>query len=80
MKLLKHVQEIDNIIEKRIEQENNDLLLSNGIMPSGGVGFNSSNQVPWSQNTPWALNHDFDLDGIPDALDNYNGPGAFDND
>ena len=40
---------------------------------SGGVGL-----VSWQQNTAWALNHDFDGDGIVDALDNYLGPGAFD--
>jgi len=80
LKLLQHIQGIDEIIEKRIEEENNDLLLSEGMIPTGGLGFNGNNHVPWSQNAPWDLNYDFDNDGIPDALDNFNGPGGFDDD
>ena len=49
-----------------------------GHILGGGVSF-AGQQVPWamSQQFPQiSLHQDFDHDGIPDALDNYNGPGA----
>lgn len=33
-------------------------------------------QVPWNQDSPFALRNDFDNDGICDALDDHFGPGA----
>lgn len=40
----------------------------------GGVGFAAG--VPWSKAGTWALQHDTDGDGVPDAFDDYFGPGA----
>ena len=49
-----------------------------GHILEGGASF-AGQQVPWAsfQQFPQiSLNNDFDHDGIPDALDNYFGPGA----
>ena len=43
---------------------------------SGGAFGTALSSVTWSRNSPWAMNQDFDGDGIPDALDGYYGQGA----
>jgi len=80
MDLLKQIHEIDAAIQKQTESENAEMMLAEGIMPSGGMGLSGDgSEVPWSQTSlPWALDHDFDHDGIPDALDDHFGSGAFD--
>jgi len=43
---------------------------------SAGAFGTALNSVPWSRNFPFANTNDTDMDGIPDSLDGYFGPGA----
>ena len=60
------------------EQKNEEVVLSEVQMniPEGAEGFGSHFTVPWDTNGPWAMEKDFDQDGIPDALDHKLGQGA----
>ena len=42
----------------------------------GGAGFGAALPVPWQRGGMMAAQQDFDHDGIPDAFDDYFGPGA----
>ena len=76
MDLLEHLRAIDEMIDTRKKQVEQDFLLETGSDLGQGLGFAAATGVPWSQNSPWATQRDFDNDGIVDALDNYPGPGA----
>ena len=76
MNLLQHILTIDQLIERRRQQEDQDVLLAAGGTICEGLGFAGATGVPWSKTAPWATKQDFDHDGIVDALDDYFGPGA----
>lgn len=71
MDIFEQIKCIDRIKETRANSEYLNILSASGE----GMGF--SGMIPWDRNSPQALNNDFDLDGIPDALDNYFGQGAW---
>lgn len=77
MNIFEQLEKIDEYIEKRKLQEAEDILLASGMGSGTGMGFSSGGGVPWTHRTPPTLDFDFDADGIPDALDDYWGPGAF---
>jgi len=76
--LLYLLSKIDSYISNNPNQNPRDVLLHAAVNPiiEFELGFYSQKILPYSQNTPWSLSHDSDQDGIPDALDNYFGPGA----
>ena len=82
MNIFEQLEKIDEYIEKRRYQEAEDILLASGMGSEMGMGFSRTHpifgeRVPWQHDTPWAMQHDSDFDGIPDALDYHQGPGAF---
>lgn len=76
MNIIQHILVIDDKLENN-NKNFIDSIYDFDDLNDLGLNF-SSNSVPWSQNTPWAMQQDFDNDGIPDALDNYFGMGAYD--
>ena len=64
-----HVDVIDELAETTPHAE--DTLF--GAVASSGAGMGL---VPWSKGGSWAVEHDSDFDGIPDAFDDHVGPGA----
>ncbi|WP_343338827.1 hypothetical protein TPELB_10240 [Terrisporobacter petrolearius] len=76
MNIIQHILIIDDKLENSNDKKFVDSLYDFDDSNDFGLNF-SSNSVPWSQNTPWAMQQDFDHDGIPDALDNYFGMGAY---
>lgn len=77
MDLFEFLDKVDEYVEKRKYQEAQDILLVAHGMAESHINASKSFAVPWTHNQPWDLHHDFDHDGIPDALDNHYGPGAF---
>ena len=76
MDLFQHISIIDQLIERKRQREDQDILLAAGGAVGEGLGFAGATGVPWSKTAPWSTKEDFDRDGIVDALDNYPGPGA----
>ena len=83
MTLFEHLNNIDEIVGTRREQEyQNGLLLSEeglGFGPEFGKGFSAEDHLPWRPGSWHAkVSHgDWDRDGHPDFVDFYNGPGAY---
>jgi hypothetical protein len=50
--------------------------IEGGYAAAGHAGVGFAPGVPWSKSGTWALEHDTDGDGVPDAFDDYFGPGA----
>lgn len=84
MNILEQLEKIDEYIEKRKYLEAEDILLASDMGSEIGKGFSNTRpifgeRVPWQHNNPWDMQMDSDFDGIPDALDYHQGPGAFEN-
>ena len=82
MNIFEQLGKIDEYIEKTKLQEAQDILLAGGMNSGLGIGFSGNHpmlgaKVPWQHNNPWDMQRDSDFDGIPDALDYHQGPGAF---
>ena len=73
MRILEELNRIDDYIRKRQVAE--PML---GLMEGSSSAFGLAARAPWNQTSRSALTTDGDQDGIPDALDNYFGPGAQD--
>ena len=77
LQIFYHLEKIIEYVAFRKSQELSELALSAGDFSHAGMGFNSQgSHLPYSQTAPWAMQRDFDHDGIPDALDDHIGPGA----
>lgn len=73
-----HVDSIQTIVYHSIHGQSFSAAMHSYLgRDSGGGAFGTAfGSVAWSRNDPWAMDRDFDHDGIPDALDGFLGQGA----
>ena len=67
-----HVLRIHELVYRRSRYDDPDVPQLQGDSPGAALA-----SVPWQHGGSWALTHDMDMDGVPDAFDHFFGPGAY---